>query len=138
MATYDWLPWVNLILIIIFIIIIIFVSFSGSGTTRGVNYQIQELSGSDASVQLATGTNVMGISNPTVQQTVVVLPNSSNKKGMTFAIANTSNSDDNFDITVAPSSNASISFGGAGDMIIGGETAFFIALTDNNSFLRYQ
>lgn len=137
MTTYEWLPWVNLVLIIILIIIFIFMSFSGSSITRGVNYQILDLSGSDTSVQLATGTNVMGISNPTIQQTVVVLPNSTNKKGMTFAIANTSDSDDNFKITVVGSSNVSISFKGAGDTIIGGETAFFIALNDNNSFLRY-
>lgn len=139
MAATDWLPWVNFIIIIIIIIIIIVVwFFSGGGFTRGVNYKIQDLSASDTSVNLQTGDNIMGISNPTVQQTVVVQSNSGNFKGMTFAIANISDPADNFDITVTAASNVNIDFGGAGDTIVGGETAFFIATNDNNTFLRYQ
>lgn len=139
MAATDWLPWVNFILIIILIIIIVVVLFFGtSGIVRGVNYKIQDLSGSDTSVNVNTGDNIMAIINSSIQQTAVVLANSSNRKGLTFAIANTSDPANDFNITVTNSSNVSIDFGGAGDTIMGGETAFFIATNDNNSFLRYQ
>lgn len=139
MAATDWLPWVNFVIIIILLIIIVVVYFFGtSGVVRGINYKIQNLSASDTSVNLQTGDNIMGISNPTVQQTVVVQSNSRNFTGLTFAIANISDPADGFIMTVVKGSNVDINFGGSTDKIMGGETAYFIAINDNNSFTRYQ
>ena len=132
----DWLPWINLILIIIVIILILFVSFSGGGLIRGVNYSVQMLSASDTSVELKTGTNTMGIGAPTVDQTVVVLANSNNREGLTFRITNSSA--DGKKMTVSGGNNVTIDFGPIGNEINPGESGAFIAINNNNTFLRYE
>ena len=132
----SWLAWVDFILIIILIIILIFITFFGGGLIRGINYLIVDLSPSSTSVELRTGTNVMGISSPTVDQTVVVLANSANRKGLTFKITNSSTTANT--MFVEGASNVSINFGPIGNEIDPGESAGFIAINDNNSFLRYE
>lgn len=138
MAVTDWLPWINLVLIIILIILLVVGLFFGTGFITASNYRIVELDGSDANVQMPTGDNYMGLSNPTINQTVSVQSNSGNIKGQTFGIANTSDPNDNIIITVAEGSGVSIDTGGAGSEIMGGEVALFIATNNNNSFTRYQ
>ena len=138
MAATDWLPWVNLVLIIIVIIILIVGLLFGTGFITASNYRIIELSGSDANVQMPTGDNFMGLSKASINQTVTVQSNSGNIRGQTFGISNTSDPSDNFIITVAEGSGVSIDFGGAGNMIVGGEVGLFIANNNNNSFTRYQ
>ena len=134
--TSDWLPWINFILIIILIIIIIILSFFGGGLIKGVNYSVQMLSASDTSVELKTGTNVMGIGDPKVDQTVVVLSNSNNREGLTFRITNSSKN--NKKMTVAEGTNVNIDFGTIGDKINPGESAAFIEINNTNTFLRYE
>ena len=132
----DWLPWINFILIIIIIILIIIISFFGGGLIKGVNYSVQMLSASDTSVELKTGTNVMGIGAPTVDQTVVVLSNSNNREGLTFRITNSSINDKK--MTVAEGNNVNIDFGPIENEIEPGKSAAFIAINNNNTFLRYE
>lgn len=138
MAVYDWLPWVNLVIIIILIILLVVGYFFGTGFITAANYNIIDLNGSDAMVDMPTGGNNMGISKPTALQTVTVQQNSNNIKGETFGISNTSSPADSINMTIQQGSGVSIDFGGAGDVIIGGELALFIATDNNNSFTRLQ
>ena len=132
----TWLPWVNLVLIIIIIIIFIVIFFftGNSGLINGVNYDIVELSGSSKNVTLKTGTNSLGISPASVDQTVTILSNSLNKSGLTIAIKN--NSDSGNTITVAAGAGTSIDEGQIGATIEAGQSATYVATTDSNSFLR--
>lgn len=131
-----WLAWVCFILIIIFIIIFLIFAFAGGGLIRGVNYLVVQLPPSSASVQLQTGTNVMGIGKPTVDQTVVVLGNRLNREGLTFRITNASETDNI--MTVEAGSGVTIDFQVLGNEIEPGQSAAFIAVTNNNVFLRYE
>ena len=79
----------------------------------------------------------MGIGAPTVDQTVVILANNSNRKGLTFRITNASTTDNK--MIVQPSaSGVTIDFDPIGNEILAGTSAAFIAINDNNSFLRYE
>jgi len=137
MAILDWLPWVNLILVIIVIIILVAGFFFGTGFITASNYRIIDINGSDSNVQMPTGDNYMGLSNPTVNQTITIQPNSSNIKGQTFGISNTSDPNDNIVITISEGSGVTIDTTGAGKEIMGGEVALFITI-NNNVFTRYQ
>nr|QBK90164.1 MAG: hypothetical protein LCPAC102_00740 [Pithovirus LCPAC102] len=132
----SWLSWVNFILLIFIIIIIVLLSFFGGGLIKGVNYSITEFSPTAENVELKTGTNVMGIGAPTVDQTVLILPNSNNRKGLTFRISNVST--DGNDMIVQPANSVTIDTNPIGNIIEAGKSAAFIAINDNNSFLRYE
>lgn len=131
-----WLAWICFILIIIIIIIFLIFSFAGGGLIRGVNYAVIEFDDDDATVELPTGTNVMGISKPSVDQTVVVLPNRVNRIGLTFRITNASESGNS--MFVEEGAGVSIDFQTIGNEITPGTSAAFIAVTNNNVFLRYE
>lgn len=135
-AATTWLPWVNLVLIIIIIIIFLVIFFfsSGSNLINGINYDIVELNSSSSNVTLKTGTNSLGISAPSSDQTVTILANSLNKPGLTIAIKN--NSSNSSKITVAEGSGTSIDDGQLGLEIEAGQTAQFVAVTNSSAFLR--
>lgn len=132
----SWLPWVNLVLIIIIILIFLISYFftGSSGLVNGVNYDIVELNSKTANVTLPTGTNSMGISAPTLEQTVTILANSFNKKGLTIAIKNNTSSGKN--ITIKAGTGVTIDEGGLGDLVEPGELAQYIVTSNTNSFLR--
>lgn len=131
-----WLAWVCFILIIIIIIIFVIFSFAGGGLIHGVNYSIVLFDDNDPTVELPTGTNIMGIGKPEVEQTVVVLPNKNNRIGLTFRINNASES--GYSMFVEEGSGVSIDFQSIGNEITPGKSAAFIAVTTNNVFLRYE
>lgn len=132
----TWLTWINFILIILIIIFLLIITFVGGGLVRGVNYEIVDLPPGDPNVELKTGSNVMGIGAPTVEQTVTVLANSANRKGVTFRITNSSTEEEN--MLVIGGAGVSIDNGPIGNVIEPGVSAGYIFINDNNAILRFE